>query len=106
MKKSYFLIIGLVLGLACSSISGLRQFSLRTYKPCLDKYPMNPQVENPIGKVCYRWCKKYRAFGKNQSLKCKEWGMDVKDLTKKEDFIEFRAGNFGLINLDRFYGNR
>jgi hypothetical protein len=75
--------------MSCATFSKslILKFQLREYRPCAEK-----QVENPVGKFCYRYCKQYKFLSK----KCKEWDQDVQDLTDPETFKKFRAANFTL----------
>ena len=96
IKKFQFFILGMIVSIACSTVSSpLRKFSKRTYRPCSD------DIRDNVGKFCFRYCKKYKAFGKNNSLKCKEWGLDVKDFSDPKDFYAFREGGFILLNENR-----
>lgn len=80
--------------MSCSSLSksSMRRFQKRSYRFCQPE-----EVSQNIGKACYRMCAKYKLL----SSECKKWEVDIKDLTKPEDFNEFLNGDFRLVAADR-----
>jgi hypothetical protein len=76
-----------------------RAFHERRYRPC-----QNDEMNNGVsatGKFCFRYCAKYRVLRSDISENCIVWKTDIKDLTQENDFIEFRASGFVLINEQR-----
>lgn len=76
-----------------------RSFQERRYRPCqLAEVPMG---DSPVGKLCHRYCTKYKFLRADISENCIQWHTDVKDFAKESDFLEFRAGGFVMINEQR-----
>ena len=89
------LLIGLTITAACSM--GGKAYKVperkpqdKMWRPCQDF-----ETKDPIGKLCNRVCTK--RLGK----KCKEWKINIKDFSKEEDFLWFRAGAFVMIDEDQ-----
>ena len=75
----------LVLGVACAGgIVKPRSFSKRTFRFCSAK-----ETPIPEAKLCYRRCIKRRLLGK-----CKEWRLDISDLTDPLIHSKFLAADF------------
>lgn len=96
--KALAIFLGILLLISSCAFALLspRAFQERRYRPC-----QADEVANPIGKVCHRYCAKYKALHSDISENCKVWQTDVKDLTKESDFIEFRSAGFILIQETR-----
>jgi hypothetical protein len=98
--KTIIIITLLFINLIGCAIAWLspRNFSERRYRPCQDF-----EVEGGIStsKFCHRYCIKYKPLHTDISENCKEWTTDVKDMSKREDFLAFRDGGFVLINEQR-----
>lgn len=84
----------LISGMSCSTslVASSRSFNNKVFRMCQDF-----EDPNPIGKVCYRTCVKYKML----SSKCKEWETTKYDLTKRDDFLKFRSANFVLISEEK-----
>ena len=82
-----------MLFISCSTLPQVRKFENRRYRPCQDF-----EAEDPIGKFCFRYCVKYKFLRKKDSINCKIWKTDIKDFSKKDDFLAFRNSGFVIIN--------
>lgn len=93
-------VLFMIIFVACAeALLAPRAFQERRYRLCqVDE--MESGV-SPLGKVCFRYCAKYKALRSDVSENCAIWKTDIKDLTKESDFLEFRAAGFVLINEQR-----
>lgn len=93
-----FVIVGICIGVSCTvtPFELIRKFNARSYRPCQDF-----QTKQPTGKLCYRYCKKYKVFRKGDSKKCKIWMSDVVDFSNPEVFKRFRDSGFIMLQESR-----
>lgn len=86
------LIVTLLLLASCAfALLAPRPFHERRYRPCDAR-----EVKDNVGKLCHRYCTKYRWLRADISENCVNWETDVKDFSKQEDFEAFRLGGFVL----------
>jgi len=97
MKLIIALIIVLLTTSSCAmgmkpKITRERKDQDKLWRPC-----QNFEAEKPVGKLCNRVCTKRTKFKK----RCKSWKTNVRDFSKKEDFMFFRSGSFIMIDEDQ-----
>jgi hypothetical protein len=68
----------------------------KLWRPCQDFEVKDLTPPDPVGKFCNRVCLKQ----KRSNGQCVEWKTNIKDFTKREDFLFFRSGTFILIDED------
>lgn len=90
----------MILFVACAeALLTPRSFQERRYRAC---YPDEvPVGETSTAKFCHRYCAKYKFMHSDISENCTIWKIEIKDLAKESDFLEFRAAGFVLINEQR-----
>lgn len=88
MKKISFLIMGVLIGISCSTLPALRKFQDRRYRPAQDF-----EANEPVGKLAFRYCSKTTWITK----KCKQWKSEIVNFCDQETFNKFRDGGFVMI---------
>ena len=73
-----------------------RSFSDRTYR-----FAEDTDTNQPIGKIVYRWCIKYKVGGDGDSTKCDIWGTDLHNICEPKTFYSLRAAEFVVIQKSR-----
>jgi hypothetical protein len=96
IRSVIVILIMIIIASCAEALLSPRSFQERRYRPC-----QNDEVTPATGRVCHRYCAKYKALHSDISENCKEWRVDIKDLTKEADFLEFRSAGFILIQEGR-----
>ena len=89
--KTGIIICLFITAASCATLSKhfLVRFQERIYEPC-----QAPDVKEPIGKLCFRYCVKYKFLSKE----CKTWKVDVRNFSDEKDFNSFKDAGFIMVN--------
>lgn len=71
-----------------SQTTSLKSFEDRFYFFCDEA-----EVKDYVGKACHPYCIKNKFLSKE----CKEWGVDVLDLSNPVDFAKFKSAGFMIM---------
>ena len=90
-----FSILVLVISVACAM--GGKSYPERKPQDKIWRACEDSETPDPVGKMCNRTCAHERKPGK----KCKEFKINIKNFSEREDFLFFRNGAFIFIDEDQ-----
>ena len=82
------MLIGLLWSCGSLSTVSVTKFPSRTYDFCEKKW-----ISDNVGKLCYRYCAKYKFLHPKKPNNCKEWKVITEDLSDPVTFQKFISGN-------------
>ena len=85
-----------VIGWSCSSTIFAKKLAPRDFKKRTYRFCDPRELEDNVGKLCYRYCSRSLLW-----KKCKETKLIVEDLSDKETFDRFRNAGFNILDLGR-----
>jgi hypothetical protein len=85
-----------VISWSCSSTTFAKKLEPRTFRKRTYRFCDPREIEDPIGKLCYRYCSRSLLW-----KKCKETKLIIEDLSDKDTFDKFRNAGFNVVDINR-----